>query len=302
MKRQPAGASTAETNARRIYILPTRAGLAYGLILFATLLGSLNYQNNLGLLLTFVMVSMTLVSMHHCWFQLLNLKLAAGDGAPVFSGQSARFPISVTDLKGRRRFGLCLSGAPSLDLPALGTLQTHVEIPATGRGELPLGQLALASRYPFGLFRTWTNVPLRASVLVYPMPAEHAPAATSVPSMQHGARGDLGIGADDFVGPRPYRPGDSPRQLDWKALARERGLVSKQFGGDQAARTLVDWHGVDADDDEMRLSLLARQVLDSHARGLIWGLRLPRLETGYGAGDLHKHQCLAALARWRSDV
>jgi uncharacterized protein (DUF58 family) len=302
MKVQPASASTARTDARRIYILPTRAGLVYGLILFATLLGSLNYQNNLGLLLTFVMISMTLVSMHHCWFQLLNLKLTAADAAPVYRGQLARFPVSVTDLKGRPRPGLRLSSGPSLDLPAFGTLQTQVEIPATRRGELPLGQLSLSSRYPFGLFRTWTNVPLRAAVLVYPKPAQHAPAPASVIAMEHGTRGAFGVGADDFVGPRPYRPGDSPRQLDWKALARERGLVVKQFGGDQSARTLVDWHGVDSEDDETRLSLLARQVLDSHARGLIWALRLPQLEIGFDSGEAHKHRCLAALARWSSDV
>ena len=290
--------TSAITSSRRIYILPTGAGLAYACILFATLLGSLNYQNNLGLFLTFLMTSASLVSMHHCWFHLLGLRLTARDGTPVFCGQTAYFPVVIDAPAGRPRLGLCVRDAGCVDLPPAEPVQVMVARPTRRRGELALEQVVIETRYPLGLFRAWTTVRLRAAVLVYPTPAPRGPEPARVAAFEHRAQGNLGIGADDFVGPRSYRPGDSPRQLDWKALARERGLVVKQFGGDQAARIRIDWDQVRAGDDEARLSLLTRQVLDAHGQGLNYALRLPSVDIDYDRGDRHKHLCLAALARY----
>ena len=292
-----AGAS-AVTSSRHVYILPTGAGLAYACILCATLLGSLNYQNNLGLFLTFLMISATLVSMHHCWFHLLGLRLTARDGTRVFCGQMAHFPVAIEAPAGRTRSGLCVQDAGCIDLPSAEPVQVMVARPTRRRGELALEQLVIETRYPLGLFRAWTRVPLDATTLVYPTPAPRAPEPGRVASFQHRAKGNLGVGADDFVGPRSYRPGDSPRQLDWKALARERGLVVKQFGGDQAARVRIDWDQIRAGDDETRLSLITRQVLDAHGQGLSYALRLPGVEIDYDRGDRHKHLCLSALARY----
>ena len=69
---------------RAIYILPTRAGLVFAGILLLMLLGSLNYQNNLGLLFTFLTTAVVVVSMHHAWFNLLGQTLSARAGRPIF--------------------------------------------------------------------------------------------------------------------------------------------------------------------------------------------------------------------------
>lgn len=302
---EPADASAA-TAARRIYILPTRGGIGYALVLLATLVGALNYQNNLALFLSFLMISASLVSMHQCWFALLGLRLDGRDGLPVFPGQTARFPVVVTEQKGQPRYGLYIEHAspgPPLNsvLPAKGHAEVEVERVAERRGRLALGAVTVATRYPFGLFRAWTRLPLRAGVDVYPTPAPRASEPAALPAFVHHGAGDLGTGADDFVGLRPYREGDSPRQLDWKALARERGLVVKQFGGDQAARVWIDWDHAGGGDDETRLSVMARQVLDAEEHNLTFGLRLPGDEIEHGRGDTHKHRCLAALARYRGD-
>lgn len=292
---------TASTHSRQVYILPTRAGFGYATVLLAMLLGSLNYQNNLALFLTFVMISAAVVSMHHCWFHLLKLRVTARDGAAVFRGQIGRFPISLEETAGRPRPALCVRDGDCVDLPAFGQTALQVSRPAPRRGELELGQIDLETRYPFGLFRAWTRLPLAATLLVYPTPAKRAPAPGTVHLSQQRGGGDLGIGTDDYIGPRNYQPGDSPRRVDWKALARERGLVVKQFGGDHAARVLIDWQQVWADNDELRLGLLARQVLDAHEQGLSYGLRLPGLTIAHDRGEGHKHHCLAALARYRGD-
>lgn len=296
--REPhATASSAATLAGRIYILPSRLGLAFAVTLFVTLLGSLNYQNNLGLLFTFLMVAIALVSMHHCWFNLLGLRLVALGGPPVFLDQRAVFHITLTEGRGSPRGEMCLHQGGCAALAATGQARLRLTLPTLRRGELALGAVTLETRHPLGLFRAWTRVPLAATVLVYPRPAPRATHPGLREARDPAAKGRQGHGADDFLGPRRYRPGDSPRHLDWKALARERGLMVKQFGGDQGSRLSLDWHLLSGD-TETRLSELARQVLDADTAQAIYGLRLPHLALEPGSGDSHKHRCLEALARF----
>jgi uncharacterized protein (DUF58 family) len=290
--------ATAATHHRRIYILPTRAGLSYAAVMLATLLGALNYQNNLGLFLSFLMVSIALVGMHHCWFQLLGLTVQARDGLPVFAGETARFPVLVQEHRQKPRPQLRITDGPAFALTAGGEARAALSRPARQRGPMPLERVVLETRYPFGLFRAWTVLRPRAEVLVYPKPASRAPQPPLIAHFDQQGRGDLGTGAEDFVGPRAYQPGDSPRQLDWKAYARERGLIVKQFGGDQSARVRVDWDAVPGADPDQRLSVLARQVLDADALSCSYGLRLPGMSIDYDRGGRHKHRCLAALARF----
>lgn len=298
---------------RQIYILPTRAGMGYGLLLFVTLLGALNYQNNLGLLFTFVMAGVSLVSMHHAWFNLLRLRLRAQPGAPVFAGQAVRFTVTLEDLRERERGALCLRAAMGArrsparpnpvctDLPAGGSARLVLPVATERRGPLPLREVVVETRYPLGLFRAWSVVAADAVATVYPRPASRAGAPPKLTSVDHNASGDQGTGADDFVGPRAYAPGDSPRRIDWKALARERGLLVKQFGGDRAARVWLDWSALPPVDDETRIALLARQVLDAAEQNLVYGLRLPGLSVERGQGDAHKHRCLTVLAGFRRE-
>jgi hypothetical protein len=190
-----APATSASTESRQIYILPTRAGLGYAAVLLAMLLGSLNYQNNLALFLTFVMISAAVVSMHHCWFHLLKLRVNAGDGAAVFRGQTALFPLRIEERGGRARSAICVDGGACVDIPALGHAALQVRRPAPRRGELALAAIDLETRYPFGLFRAWTRLPLQAKVLVYPTPAVRAPAPASVDASAQRGKRNLGTAA-----------------------------------------------------------------------------------------------------------
>jgi uncharacterized protein (DUF58 family) len=110
--------------------------------------------------------------------------------------------------------------------------------------------------------------------------------------------GDKGRGVDDFAGFRPYRPGDSPRHLFWKAVAREQPLLAKQFGGDRTDELWLDWRDLEFLDTEARLSQLCRWVLDADQNWQWYGMRLPGVEIAVASGDAHKQRCLEALARF----
>ena len=51
---------------RNVYILPTRPGLMLAATLLVLLVASINYQLNLGYLLTFLLAGSALVGMHLC--------------------------------------------------------------------------------------------------------------------------------------------------------------------------------------------------------------------------------------------
>ena len=220
---------------RHIYILPTGVGLAFGSVLGLMLIGSLNYQNNLGLLFTFLMGSVALIAMHQSWFDLLGLQVVVRGGVPVFAGQKADFSVWLADDQSRPRGGVAVrigpSASPPADIPAAGQAQVRVRLPTKQRGHQTVQQVQLETRYPVGLFRAWCYARTEARVTVYPQPARRALDPPLAAVYRPNTQGDRGVGADDFVGFRGYRVGDSLRHLDWKALARERGLLVKQFGG-----------------------------------------------------------------------
>jgi len=287
---------------RHIYILPTATGFLLAAVLVLMLAGSLNYQNNLALLFSFQMVSVAIVGMFHTWRNLLALKVTARGGPPVFAGQEAIFSFSIEDDQMRSRDDLvfCVNDRRSrpIRLGPNGSDFVGISVATVRRGSIKADRVRIETRYPLGLFRAWSYPQNIAEVSVYPRPAASSLASLQTPMQNQSERGDAGIGADDFVGPREYRPGDSLRRLDWKAFARERGLVVKQFGGDRATQVWIDWDRLSGYETEARLSLLCRQVLDAAEHGLSYGLRLPDITLPPDHGEIHKHRCLKSLARF----
>ncbi|AKH21120.1 DUF58 domain-containing protein [Sedimenticola thiotaurini] len=285
--------------AQQIYILPTRQGLGFALLLLLMWIGSINYANNLGLLLTFLLAGLGLVAMLHTWRNLLGLQIRPGRCEPVFKGQSARFEILVSHTGRDERPGIQLqvaAGEPVADdLPPAGEQAFTLPVRAERRGRLLLPRCTLSTRYPLGLLYAWSYLELEAETLVYPAPGPRS-RLTSQPSYQPSSQGDKGVGSDDFIGLRGYRPGDSPRQIDWKTEAREQGLQTKQFGGDRADRLWIDWASYPGLETEARLSALCRAVLDAAEQQQAFGLRLPDQELKPARGETQLQAALTALA------
>ncbi|MCP3868425.1 MAG: DUF58 domain-containing protein [Gammaproteobacteria bacterium] len=285
---------------RQIYILPTAQGYAFGLMLIAMLLGAINYASNLGFLLTFLLAGLGLVSMVHTWRNLLGLELSPAPIEPVFAGQRARYRINLQNHRLGPRPGLCVERRDSdpdlTDLEGVSRGTVSLAFRTGKRGEYPLPSFVLSTRYPLGLLRAWTHVRLEGNYLVYPAPGPSIPLTDSM-DYTPSAKGDKGVGADDFIGLRQYRPGDSPRHLSWKALAREQDLQTKMFGGDRVERCWLDLDSLPGQ-LENRLSRLCRGVLDACDQQLEFGLKLPGNPIAPARGQKQRRRCLEALARF----
>ena len=299
-KRQGPDGRQAVIAQRRLYILPTAQGLLYGSMVFVMLLGSMNYANSMGFMLTFLLASLGIVSMNAIHANLLGLELTAGRAVPVFAGETARFELAVRNPGKRARIAVTLGAQDdertvTSDVDAAQQSVAPVPLTTNRRGWQPLGRLALETTYPLGLFRAWSYVYFDWKVLVYPRPAEQAPPLPQ-PLGGRGLGRPNDQGEDDFSGLRPYQRGDSPRRIAWKASAREQELLTKRFTGVGEETRWLDWAMLPGISDEERLAVLCRWVLSAHALGLIYGLRLPGRNLAPASGEDQKVRCLKALA------
>jgi uncharacterized protein (DUF58 family) len=283
--------------ARRIYILPTRAGLGFAALLFAMLLAGLNYGNSLALFLTFLLGGFALVAMHQCHRILLGLQVTALDARAVFAGDTARLAVALANPTPRAKLELRAAAPASsaaLDIAACGSGLLFVPLPTQRRGRLQLQRVEISSTAPFGLFRAWAWLHVPIEVIVYPRPAgNRSPPVTSGENLGQRLAGQ---GDDEWIDLRAFRQGDSPRQVAWKAYARGAPLLVREYRALGAQTRLFDLAQLDALPLEPRLQQLARWIVDAEARGERYGLRLPQLRIETGSGPLHRHRCLAALA------
>jgi uncharacterized protein (DUF58 family) len=304
---------------RRIFILPTRAGVVFAAILLLMLVGSINYGLNLGLVLTFLLASFAITAMLHTFRNLAGLRLTPVRSESVFAGETAHFGIGVHNPAPLLRCAIHLSGTAALasrpglgdqvkrvkrpeveadvvDVGAESTAIMTVPVAAPQRGVLRAGRLTLHTRFPVGLYHAWSYVELDTRCIVYPRPA---PPGLPLPLAPMQAMGGVraASAADDFVGLRTYRAGDAPKHIAWKAAARGHALLTKQFHGAQAGEV---WLSLDLLPEsagiENRISQLTRWVLDAHAAGMRFGLRLAGTAIDPASGDTHRDHCLEALA------
>lgn len=288
---------------RRVYILPTRAGLLFGVALFTMLITAINYGLALGYALTFLLVGVALVSMLHTWRNLLGLTLRPGRCEPVFAGELAELGLLLQNIGGPERFAIELA-VPGTAQPtridvSAGTEQlVAVALPTMKRGWQPAPRMRLATTWPLGLWRAWAWWHPQVRVLVLPRPETPAVQLPDSDTSGNDYSG-RGRGEEDFSSIRPFRSGDSPRRLAWKAMARTGGdaLLIREFEGGGGGQLWLDWSTLPASlDTESRLSRLSRWVVDAEAAGMQYGLRLPSASLEPDCGPVHRAACLEALA------
>lgn len=295
---------TLTLNQRRIFILPTRQGLGFALVLILMLLGDINYNLSLGYILTFLLATMAAMTMLHAFRNMAQLEVRAGRTAAVFAGDNALFVFHMHNNSGLPRYQLTLHDnaghSTTFDLPAQQSTEVHLAIPATHRGWLSSGRLTLYTEYPLGLFHAWSYLQFDTRCLVYPRPAAPLPLPSS--SAQDGAGKLASHGDEDFAGLRAYVAGDALPRIAWKTLAREQGLQVKKFSATQGRELWLDWSLLPNIDAERKLEMLTRWVLDADAGRLRYGLRLPDIELPPGNHASQKEECLRALALYGAGI
>jgi len=303
-RRMPPGESITLTQ-RSVFILPTREGLYFLIVIAAMVLAGINYQNSLVFALAFLMASLFMVGMLHTFRNLSGLTLLAGGARPTFANEDAEFSVVLKRVGDRSYESLRIGWDKSLlaDADLLETDETRVRafVTAPKRGRFNPGRFLIETNYPLGLFRAWSWLDLDMSVIVYPHPIAGGSVPSSTTTSQEEGELILKGGAEDFYGLREYQPGDSIRHIAWRAYARSDTLMTKQFAAYADRRIWLDWGHFEGLDREARLSRLCHWALQFSASDDEYGLRLPGVEILPARGDIHRDTVLKTLALFESD-
>ncbi|MFN3376219.1 MAG: DUF58 domain-containing protein [Burkholderiaceae bacterium] len=301
---------------RNIYILPTGAGWMLAVTLLVLLVASINYQLNLGYLLTFLLAGSAVVGMHLCHGTLRGLRLHLLPPQPQFLGQSAMLEVQLHSSRPATRYGLALAtqgdtaqagtGDDGLhwvwcDVPGQGQTTVQIGFKPTRRGLHPLPLVVAETRFPLGTFRAWTHWRPAAELLVYPAPEPNPPPLPPGEPRTGAGAASSQRGAGEFDGVRAYRRGDPLKLVVWKKAAKSLAsgtdeLVSRDAQQTQQYELWLDVRATGLAEREARLSRLTAWVLQADKLGLEYGLRVDGLEIAPDSGSAHQRRCLETLA------
>ncbi|MBD9368713.1 DUF58 domain-containing protein [Xanthomonas sp. XNM01] len=283
---------------RRVYVLPTRFGLFFAVLVMGMLLGALNYNNNPALLLALLLGASALASLIGTHLQLSGLRVEAVSAEPVAAGDALRLRLSVSASDARARRGLRIAlgtSATHLNLAPGEHAEATLDVPTVRRGLMPTGRLQLSSTQPLGLARAWARTWPRHALLVYPRAETAAPPLPDTAA--DGSHSRVDALGDDPHQLRAYRQGDAPRAIAWKHSARRDQLVVREYERSHGEDIVLDWHALPPLPHEQRISRLAHWVDQAERLGLRYRLRLPGTPAlGPATGSEHRHACLRALA------
>ena len=291
---------------RRVYILPTKAGMGFCLLLLILLIGSVNYSLGLGFALTFTLATCALADMLLTHRNLMRLHLRPARVQPVFAGEVAQFELQLANRTRSDRYAVGVDFVQAgrtrhmTDVAVGASASVLLSAPSEERGWLPAPRVRLHTRFPLGLFRAWSYWQPDLKALVYPFPepvAPPLPGSGIAGDDEHGQAGN-----ENFAGIRSYQPGDAMRHLAWRQIARldpalGGQLVTKHFDGGALDELVLDFDAMPAYMQlELRLSRMTRWVLDAEQRGLPYAFRMGGREFAPSCGAAHQAACLRALA------
>lgn len=294
--RQPRAECEALTQ-RNLYILPTGHGFHFiGVAGLVWLLGT-NYENNLVLMLAFLLAAIFVTSIFATPRNLEGLQIQVGDTDPVFAGQDLEVPLILSnDSRVWRRQVQVRYGERdySCDVAPLAQDKLSIRVPTQQRGWQQFERMRVRGTFPLDLFSCWSWPCLRGRLLVYPKPV---PRPISREEEQGEGRGaPAGRGIDDFAGLEEWRPGVSPQRIAWKQYSAGRGMFEKRFEAVACNPAWIDFEHYSGLGVEERLSAMCAKALEMESLGQSYGLKLGRQRIAPAQGERHLRELLTSLA------
>jgi uncharacterized protein (DUF58 family) len=285
---------------RHIYVLPTRFGVWFGVLLAITGLGGLNFNNNMALMLGFLLASIAQLTTLLVYRNQSGLSLAGLRAPPVFAGQPAVFKVAIRNPEQRFRFSILAINEMSSDCKDIApqeTVELELQQDTLRRGWMEMDPFRIENRYPLGLFRAWSIIIPSARCLVYPMPARNPP---PLPQTGRGDEGSARPGEGEHLhGLREYRPGDPLKKIAWKTSARQQKLYTRLMESPSEEACEFNWYLMRGGSTEENISIMTAWILRAENRQIPYSLEMPGDALPVGLGEEHRDACLEILALFK---
>ena len=287
---------------RTIYVLPSTLGWYFILVAALNYIMGTNYQNNLILVMSYLMMVMSVITILMGYSNAKGLTIKFKSAHPNFAplNPTMQFLINSTHLC--KSVDFIYQGNVTTQFtmdevttePALCTLT----LPYNQRGHYLLARVKIKSNYPFGLVTVWSYIQIKKHVLVYPS-LEKVLSDTSLSQRENNH--DSGIiketGSEEFESLLPHQPQMGLNRISWKHYAKTQHLLVKDFVDFKATNALFDFNLMSGN-TEQRLSQLCYLVCEATDKNIPFVLKLPTKTVSLNTGQIHKEACLTYLSMY----
>lgn len=273
-------------NRRVIFIVPSRFGVYFllsALILF--LLGT-NYQNNLILMFSFLMIAIMFVTMFHTFYALFNLKLEMLSAPTMERANVSEVSLALHSDRPRHLLTLYFDTFLPIRI-AISEGKNKIKVPHHPklRGKHRLPRLTIETNYPLGLFRCWSKVSFKQEIFVYPKPKpiKRKELNSILDSCLLGAKNEQnfdvndtrrGKQAEDIEQLEHYQKGQPLTRVSWKHVASGQGWYTKSFGNEETLTLSIDEKAFPYTNVEEKLSVITYVVGYCVDREIVFDFKL----------------------------
>ena len=287
---------------RQLYILPTRIGWYYALILVALFAIAVKFDDQAAFMMLFILVGIGNAIMLATHRNVIGLEIHKGVPNSCYAGEIATVRVNLSNHSNRNRKAVYLSLADDhqlVDLKPNESKRFELNYTTNVRGIHELPPVVLSSQYPAGLFFVWTKQTFfKHTLTVYPKTKNlvdkmMSPASGANDSDVGAARIDQG----DFQGLRNYQAGDRLRDIHWASYAKNQKLISKEYEAPSASSLAFNWADMPKQlGHEDKLSQLSHWLTHAERTGGNYSLNMPSALISLNHGPAHLHECLHVLA------
>ncbi|CAB9493452.1 DUF58 domain-containing protein [Alteromonas macleodii] len=254
-------------NLNSIFILPSGFGWSFIILSLCLFLLGTNYQNNLMLLLSYLCLSIMLLTLFYTHKNFARLALKALPPDSFHCNLDGEIHLQIIPHKNtptkpcsgvlsvkwlnvvrtanthtqkttdgdtsaflERNFSFALNTHLGSNKGQRQSLRVPLQIPK--RGLFTLGRMTIACDFPLGLYKCWTHLDFDQQVIVYAKPQEGPITINRIANTDESKNvSELShpTSSEDFYALKDYEVGQPLNRVSWKHVAKNGNWVSKSF-------------------------------------------------------------------------
>lgn len=290
---------------QRIYIIPTAFGMIAGFVCLGGATFASATNSSAALILCAVLLLAGMLAIFQTNIAVSQIKMVRARAEDVPAGKPIPLRVTLINTSKQKRFMIRVGVVTNFwrgkddgvlvdTLDAGESCEVLMSLPGRSRGVYAVPEVSISSRFPLGVCRAWTHLKLTRDMVVYPEPLGCELAALDSRLSSHS--GTQAHDEGDFWGHRPYRAGDSFAHVDWKAQARGRGMLTKQYSYGSTLSQMIRFSDAEGETLEVKLQQLSQWVHTAFEKEEAYSLELPKCRLSAGQGEKQFHSAMRALA------
>ncbi|WP_372651383.1 DUF58 domain-containing protein [Halobacteriovorax sp.] len=287
-------------SSNKTYILPSRFGLGLIFITFLVFIIAITFGHPFSYFITFFLTSIIVVCAFSTNSTISKLKTFHFHDEFIECGNEELVSVNISNREYSSSMSLYTTSELSVNEKATiisnENNKLRFSLKSDHCGILKMSRIKIHTTFPLGIFRAWKYIDSNKQVIVYPKRVVAGDIyRESLYSKGSESENIYNIETkDEFLDHRKFRDTDSWKHIDWKAFARGRGLLTKNFSGQDSNAVVLS---VNHKDNINYLGKVTDQLFKSYDSSIETILLVDGEVTSKGNNKVHLYECLRILAR-----